>query len=978
MNLSIILFVFALTSSQFSEDLPKVNLPSGFQILPFANDTIAPDIYTLAISPSGKVMASGKGYLRILIDSNNDGKADRFQDFGYAPQDGATGLLFEKESLWFTGNNGLWQVAIKEDGISAASLPVKHLHLKTGGEHEAHAIRRGPDNLIYILCGNNTGVGSSLAMEQASPIKNPIGGTVIRYDPQTKKSQVIADGLRNPYSFDFNLDGELFTFDSDNERCISLPWYEHTRIYHLIPGGRYGWWNPQQSETWRSPPWHADIIAPIATAGRGSPTGVLCYRGTHFPKEYQGSLFILDWTFGRILQCNLQHKGSTYSTTPKIFLEPIGSSGFAPTGLATHPITGELFVSIGGRGTKGSVFKIRHQNNALSNTTLPYEEKTQATLATALAGTDLLERRKALEFMRFDKTLNELDFNKVVTKNANHPDPLIRFATTKLIEANNHFAITATTDPVSLNTISLAEVKTNPVKPGLNAIKIIVNKSLGTSVRLDALRILQMSLGVLPNPEKRGNYREGYSVKVLKSSLLPSEEDLKSIAECYPSGDSLLDFELEKTFSLTKFKDAKTMGKMIESLLITTDPVRKIHLLASIAQTGNLMEADQSKIIVKTLLNLGTDLESKGMKRDRNWPLRLEEIYSDLASCDKNLSKFLVQDNSFGLPDHTIYARSMGDEKKKAAQKFAETMLKNPELSWNSQSIRLLENLPSDQSFPALRALWGEHGLDEIIIKILTKNPAKEDLPKFISILRQVSNDDLPLILDSIEKLFPLKVQDYYKLAQKLPALPTDPKYKNLQVQIFGLLRKQWPLAPTENLIKPWVLWAKTNDLTLASSMNHSGSISLDDWQTRLLKINLEKGEIKKGQKLFTQFKCASCHSGTQTLGPSLEGVAQRFSQADLLTAIINPDKDVPNRYRAIAYTTKKGQIVLGLVVYESADGVLLQSSNGEQTRLSGDEIAGRLQTQRSIMPAGLIDQATDDEIGNLFAYLKSLNKAVK
>jgi hypothetical protein len=29
---------------------------------------------------------------------------------------------------------------------------------KTGGEHSAHAIRRGPDGWLYVLCGNNTGI----------------------------------------------------------------------------------------------------------------------------------------------------------------------------------------------------------------------------------------------------------------------------------------------------------------------------------------------------------------------------------------------------------------------------------------------------------------------------------------------------------------------------------------------------------------------------------------------------------------------------------------------------------------------------------------------------------------------------------------------------------------------------------------------------------------------------------------------------
>ena len=80
-----------------------------------------------------------------------------------------------------------------------------------------------------------------------SPIKEPVAGCVVRFSPDLKKSEIVADGFRNAYGMDFNSDGELFTFDSDNERCVSLPWYEPTRFYHVLDGGFYGWLAPQRA-----------------------------------------------------------------------------------------------------------------------------------------------------------------------------------------------------------------------------------------------------------------------------------------------------------------------------------------------------------------------------------------------------------------------------------------------------------------------------------------------------------------------------------------------------------------------------------------------------------------------------------------------------------------------------------------------------------------------------------------------------------
>jgi len=55
----ILLAYFALvlfTSTQITNQLPEVTMPAGFEILPYADDSLASDIYCLSISPKGDVM----------------------------------------------------------------------------------------------------------------------------------------------------------------------------------------------------------------------------------------------------------------------------------------------------------------------------------------------------------------------------------------------------------------------------------------------------------------------------------------------------------------------------------------------------------------------------------------------------------------------------------------------------------------------------------------------------------------------------------------------------------------------------------------------------------------------------------------------------------------------------------------------------------------------------------------------------------
>jgi putative membrane-bound dehydrogenase-like protein len=337
-----------------------LRVPAGFEVVEFADSKLANDIYCLTIDPKGRVIVSGRGYIRILVDDDGDGKADRAIDFADSPKDGAMGLCWEGDALYVTGDGGLRKF-VDRDGDGKADGPSELIRaMKTGGEHTSHAIQRGPDGWLYVLCGNMTGIDQRYATTPTSPIKDPVAGCVLRFSPDFKDCEIVAHGFRNAYCMDFNLDGELFTFDSDNERCVSLPWYEPTRFYHVIPGRHYGWLAPQRATFWRMPPYFPDVTAPIATLRRGSPTGVVCYRHAQFPKEYRGGFFLGDWTFGKIYFAPLERKGATYTSQPKVFLESVGDNGFAPTGLAVHPITGDLFVSIGGRGTRGAVYRIRY------------------------------------------------------------------------------------------------------------------------------------------------------------------------------------------------------------------------------------------------------------------------------------------------------------------------------------------------------------------------------------------------------------------------------------------------------------------------------------------------------------------------------------------------------------------------------------------------------------------------------------------
>src|SRR5262249_7860283 len=124
---------------------------------------------------------------------------------------------------------------------------------------------------------------------------------------------------------------------------------------------------------------------------------------------------------------------------------------------------------------------------------------------------------------------------------------------------------------------------------------------------------------------------------------------------------------------------------------------------------------------------------------------------------------------------------------------------------------------------------------------------------------------------------------------------------------------------------------------------------------------------------VFARASCAACHSGGQALGPDLRGVTGRFARDDLLTAILQPNKDVSPRYRTTQVFTTDGKVYQGLVIYEAVDGLIVQTGPAVTVRIAGGQIESRGTTDTSLMPAGLLDKLSDHEIADLLAYLRVL-----
>jgi putative heme-binding domain-containing protein len=282
------------------------------------------------------------------------------------------GVLFAGRSLFANANNSRALFRLQDSNDDDQFDEVTLLKQTEGGVgHGRNALALGPDGMVYCIHGNNVRVNFA-DLSPRSPLRNQAedqllpcewdrflfdadarvpAGHVTRIDPNGGRWELFAGGFRNPYGLDFNAEGELFTFDADNEGDLGTPWYRPNRIHHIASGGDYGFRQGTANRD-RGFPEHPASVVDI---GLASPTGVKFGTHSHFPGKYRQALYALDWSYGRIYAIHLIPRGAGYVATVEKFLE---GSPLNVTDVAFGP-EGAMYFITGGRGTQSGLYRVR-------------------------------------------------------------------------------------------------------------------------------------------------------------------------------------------------------------------------------------------------------------------------------------------------------------------------------------------------------------------------------------------------------------------------------------------------------------------------------------------------------------------------------------------------------------------------------------------------------------------------------------------
>jgi putative heme-binding domain-containing protein len=147
------------------------------------------------------------------------------------------------------------------------------------------------------------------------------------------------------------------------------------------------------------------------------------------------------------------------------------------------------------------------------------------------------------------------------------------------------------------------------------------------------------------------------------------------------------------------------------------------------------------------------------------------------------------------------------------------------------------------------------------------------------------------------------------------------------------------------------------------------------------LEADLSKRNLAAGQKVFHKAMCSRCHrkgSEGYPIGPDLTHVSRRFDRATLLTEILSPSQTIAENYQTTVLKltdnrTLAGQVVPNLDYREPALQLAENPLHPDKlTKIPKSQILSQSHAPTSLMPQGLLNLFTKDEVLNLLTWLEA------
>lgn len=1059
----------------------RFRVGSEFAVQEILGNEATGSLVAMAFNEFGHIIAAQEGGPLLLIyDTDRDDKMDKVRTYCDLIKN-VQGILPLNGEVYVTGEGeagaGIYRLRDEDRNGSLEKADRLVAFKGTSGEHSAHALTLGPEGMIYCVLGNHSQFEGEYAssspyrhyyegdlvsprMEDpgghAAGVKAP-GGAIIRTDLEGKRVELVAGGLRNAYDMVFHTDGSLFVHDSDMEADVGTAWYRPTSLFEIVEGGEYGW----RSGWAQWPSYYADRLPTLLETGRGSPTGAVCYDHYAFPQRYHGSIFLADWSEGRILAVKLQPNGAGHQAQAEVFLQ---GQPLNVTDLAVAK-DGSLYFCTGGRGTTGGIYRVQWKGSIPASVkelgagiaravrqpqpSAPWARQELATLKEELgsswnqliAGVAYSDenpakyRLRAMDLLQlFGPTLtadmlielseskNELVRARAVHLMAAHKDPSA--VDERIIE------LVSDADPRVQRAAceALLRLERSPPLDSLLPLLASDDRYLVWSARRLLERIpadtwkdrllvsdnqrlvIQGGLALMiaePTPD-HGREVLGAVSRVLKGFVSDrnlndflrlsqialhrtglTAQDVPEFTEQlvneFPIGEPLLNRELFRL--LTYLNTEKVIDQAIAFLQSDADLPERVHVGMHLKYFKHTWNAAERFALVKfyeesQLAEGGSSypLYIMHAARDICQDLPLEEARIFVSEGAKWPNAALV--SLYRFPDKL--SESDLQLLRQLDQKIDGTGFEGDQFKrLRTGIVAMLSQSADPDSMQYLRSAWlRSPDRRQAIALGLAQQPAGENWDYLIRSLPNLESYAISEVMNALRTV-DLAADDPEAFREVILHGLRMEQEGNSSLPAIKLLEhwtgNDFP-KPEEKGVSPMAAWQKwfatTYPERLEAVLPSVPSGARWNLETLVEYFNSNEGKSGNGEHglaVYQKAKCSSCHRfGTngKQIGPDLTAVAKRFTRKEVLESVLFPSHVISDQYAARRVLTASGTVHNGLVTRKSDGSLVVKDSDLTEHNVAEEDIEEIVPSKVSMMPSGLFDSLSAEEIRDLFAFM--------
>ena len=954
------------------ESASRMTVPEGFHVTLFASEPDVRQPIAFAIDPRGRLWVvenfsypnwrtkpEGKDRIIILEDVNGDGKFDTRKVF-YDRGANLTGLALGFGGVWVCDTPNLIFIPDKDgDDVPDGEPTVELDGWDVKGQHNLfNGLNWGPDGWLHgcngILSNSKVGRPGTPDADRVS-----INCGVWRYHPTRKVFEVVAHGTTNPWGLDFDDHGQAFITN-----CV-IP-----HLYRVVPGARFQRmfgqdFNPFTYERMGTTADHIHWAGGAWTDSRGGQgkhgeaggghahVGAMIYLGDNWPDRYRDTLFTCNLHGNRVNNDALRREGSGYVATHSPDFLKANDSWFRGLELKYGPDGGVYLTdwsdtaechdtdADGPHRENGRIYKVTYGT--------PRVEPVD------LAGLDSpslarLQSRKNDWFVRTARLIlqdraasgAEMGPTREVLRRMFEAEPGVPtklrafwalYATGGLDEPALVALLGHDEEWVRAWSVRLLVDARRPSAPALARLESMAKSDPSPLVRLE----LASAAGKLPV--------DSVDRRIILEGLITHAEDARDASLpllTWYGFEPMVPLDRAAAVSWVAKGRIATIRRFLARRIVSVDDAEKDGrgidgLVGLLAETGNpSIQLD----ILEGLREAYRGRKSTAIPE--RWPAVLERLSGSSRADVRNASLALAL--QFDDPRAvTILQATLADGGQKPDRRLDALRLLSerrvPGLA--PRLLPLLDQAPLRGA--AFRALAG-YDDGTIPGAILGLYPRLDVAERRDAIATLASRPSYALaLLEAIRGGVIPRRDLSATTARELLAIG-DPKVSTILGEVWGSIR------PTSTEKAP--LMAK--------------------YKTILPADRAKAANPSKGRSVF-QRTCVACHKLFDEggdVGPELTG-SDRKNLDYVLENVLDPNASVPLEYRLNVVALDDGRVLSGLVTGQDEKTLTIRTAN-DRIVLAREDISEFKPSNLSMMPEGLFEKLTDDEVRDLVAYLAS------